>query len=220
MPRARVKVKLPIDSFVQFSIDHPDDEFHILASRRTDEENLRVIVNAETAESAALLRVFDEAPEVHSYEVLPTDQEGILLQFEAVEHAPRIAARATGILPQYPMVLRNGWQTIEVIVSWERLSQLNAVFERADVSFEVLSVTQSVEVTNLLTDRQWEVLTDAITRGYYDSPRGCSLTDLAAALDVNPSAVSGVLHRAEERIIKSFVAESKQVDVLNPSEVR
>jgi predicted DNA binding protein len=92
------------------------------------------------------------------------------------------------------MILRNGWQTIETITSWERLSQLKDEFEEADVSFEVLSVTQPVEVTDLLTDRQWEVLTEAITRGYYDSPRGCSLTDLAAALDVNPSAVSGVLH--------------------------
>ncbi|UPM44626.1 helix-turn-helix domain-containing protein [Halocatena salina] len=74
--------------------------------------------------------------------------------------------------------MRDGWQTIETITSWERLSQLKAEFEQADVAFEVLLVTRSVEMTDLLTDRQWEVLTEAITRGYYDSPRECSLTDL------------------------------------------
>ncbi|ELZ06121.1 hypothetical protein C481_01275 [Natrialba asiatica DSM 12278] len=179
------------------------------------EDGMRVIVEAETADTEALFKQFDEAPEVSSYEILRADQRSVLFQLEALEQAPRIAAHTAGILPQYPMILRNGWQTIEAITSWERLSQLKEEFERADVSFEVLSVTQPIETTHLLTDRQWEVLTEATTRGYYDSPRGCSLTELAAALDVNPSAVSGVLHRAEEQIIKAFVAETKQVDGLD-----
>lgn len=217
MPRVWLKIELPRDSLVEFSIDHPDDEFRMLASHRI-EDALRVVVDAETPDSEDLRRTLDEATEVRSYEVLRTDQDGMLFQLEATEHAPRVAARTAGMLPQYPMILRNGWQTIETITSWDRLSQLKAEFEQADVSFEVLSVTQSVEMTDLLTDRQWEVITEAITRGYYDSPRGCSLTDLADALDVNPSAVSGVLHRAEEQIIKAFVAETKHIDRLNPLE--
>jgi predicted DNA binding protein len=214
MPRVWLKVELPRDSLVEFSIDHPDDEFQMLTSHRT-EDGLRVITEAETSDTETLYEVLDEAPEVSSYEVLRTEQQSVLLQIETLEHSSRIAARTAGILPQYPMILRNGWQTIETITSWDRLSQLNDEFEEAGVSFEVLSVTQSVEVTDLLTDRQWEVIMEAITRGYYDTPRGCSLTDLADTLAVNPSAVSGVLHRAEEQIIKSFVAEAKPVDGIN-----
>jgi predicted DNA binding protein len=213
MPRVWLRVKLPDDSLVNFSTEHPDDEFRMLTSHRTD-DGLRVIIDAETSEPAALCQALDAAPAVRSYDVLRTDQRSVLLQVESVEHPSRVAARTAGILPQYPMVLRNGWQTIETITSWERLSQLKTEFEESDVSFEILSVTQSVEMTDLLTDRQWEVLTEAITRGYYDTPRDCSLTDLATTLDVNPSAVSGVLHRAEEQIIKAFVAEAKQDDGL------
>ena len=36
-------------------------------------------------------------------------------------------------------------------------------------------------------------------------PRGCTLTELAEVFDVNASAASGVLYRAEGRIIKAFV---------------
>ncbi|WP_247003442.1 helix-turn-helix domain-containing protein [Halosolutus gelatinilyticus] len=183
----------------------------MLTSHRT-EEALQVVVDAKTSDSAALLRTLDEAPEVRSYEVLRTDNQGVLVQLETAEHAPRVAARTAGMLPQYPMVLRDGRLTVETIVSWERLSQLRTEFDRADVSFEVLSITQSVEMTDLLTDRQWEVLTEAIERGYYDTPRGCSLSELAAELDVNPSAASGVLHRAEERIVKAFVADARRSD--------
>ena len=211
MPSVWLKIELPRDSLVEFSLEHPNDEFQVLSSHRT-ENGLQVLIDAKTSDSTALIHVLDEAPEVTSCEVLRTDQQGVLLQIEAAEYAPRIAARTAGMLPQYPMIMRNGWQTIETITSWERLSQLKTEFERIDVSFEVLSISQPIEVTNLLTDRQWDVLTEAITRGYYDSPRSCSLTDLAAVLDVNPSAVSGVLHRAEEQIVKAFVADVKRID--------
>lgn len=214
MPRVRMKVKLPRDSLVAFSLDHPDDAFRMLSTHRTT-AGLRVVIDAETSDSKALIQVLDDAPEVHSYEVLSTDHQGVLLQVETEEHTPRIAARTAGMLPQYPMILRNGWQTIETITSWERLSQLRTEFEQADVSFEILSITQSIEMADLLTDRQWEVVIEAITRGYYDNPRGCSLTELADALDVNPSAVSGVVHRAEEQIIKAFVTEAKQINDLD-----
>lgn len=212
MPRVRLKAKLPRDSLVEFSIDHPDDEFRILTARRTG-KTLQVVVDAETSDPDNLVLTLEAGPEVRSCEVLRADQRGVMLQLETEEHESRIAARAAGMLPQYPMILRDGWQTIETIVSWERLSQLKAEFERADVPFELVSISQPIEVTDLLTDRQWEVLTEAIASGYYDTPRSCSLTELATALDVNPSAVSGVLHRAEERIIKGFVADARQIDV-------
>lgn len=214
MPRVRMKVRLPRDSLVAFSIDHPEDELRMLSSHRTP-NGLRVVIDARTSDTATLVQTLDDAPEVRSYELLHTDQEGALLQIETEEHTPRVAARSAGMLPQYPMILTNGWQTIETITSWERLSQLNEEFERADVAFEILSITQSVELEDLLTDRQWEVLIEAVSRGYYDNPRGCTLTELAGVLDVNPSAVSGVLHRAEERIIKSFVTEANQITDLD-----
>ncbi len=68
------------------------------------EDGLRVVVNAETPDSEDLSRTLDEAPEVHSYEVLRTNQDGRLLQLKAAEHAPRVAARTAGMLPQYPMI--------------------------------------------------------------------------------------------------------------------
>lgn len=49
-------------------------------------------------------------------------------------------------------------------------------------------------------------MSEAIQRGYYDTPRECSLTDLAAALEISKSTASVVLHNAEETIIKEFFA--------------
>lgn len=210
MPRVRLKIEVPRDALTEFSLNHPNDELRIFASRQT-ENGLTVLVEVNTGDATELFGLLEDASEIKTYEVLRSNEHGVLVQIEATEHPSRAAARAVGMLPQYPMILRNGWQTIETITSWDRLSQLKAEFEQADVAFEVLSVNQSVEMTGLLTDRQLQVMTEAITRGYYNSPRECSLTDLADALDVNPSAVSGILHRAEEKIIKAFAAETKQI---------
>lgn len=210
MPQVELKIKLPDDTLVRYSTAHLEAEFRMFASRSTA-NGLVVIVEAETAEPEALLHTFDENPDIYSYEVFYTDQRSVLFQIEADEHPSRTAARAAGIIPQYPMILRDWWLRIETITSWDRLSQLKTEFKKADVPFEILSVTQQVDVTTLLTDRQWDVLTEAVSRGYYDTPRTCTLTELATALDVNPSAVSGVLHRAEEHIIKHFVTDARPI---------
>ncbi len=80
--------------------------------------------------------------------------------------------------------------------------------DAADIPYQIQSITQSYDPSELLTDRQQELITKAVEKGYYDTPRDCTLTELAEEFDVNPSAASGVLHRAEETIIKEFIEKS------------
>jgi predicted DNA binding protein len=95
---------------------------------------------------------------------------------------------------------------IEVVTSSERLSQFKDELAAADITFEIVSVTPSPDPATLLTDRQREFIIEAVTRGYYATPRQCSLTDLADAMGVTKGSASRVLHRAEEAIITEFVA--------------
>jgi predicted DNA binding protein len=46
-----------------------------------------------------------------------------------------------------------------------------------------------------------------VERGYYDTPRTCTLTELADHLGIAKSTASERLHRAEGAIIRAFVAE-------------
>ncbi|MFC4440203.1 MULTISPECIES: helix-turn-helix domain-containing protein [Natrialbaceae] len=76
----------------------------------------------------------------------------------------------------------------------EQLSQFTSELEAAGVSYEIASITQSIDVSTLLTERQHEFVVEAIEWGYYDLPRRCSVTDLAEAFGVNkrPPAASHV----------------------------
>ncbi|MFC6964089.1 helix-turn-helix domain-containing protein [Halocatena marina] len=96
----------------------------------------------------------------------------------------------------------------QITTSHERLSQLRDELDATGLTYEVVSVNQSTSPTDLLTDRQRRFMTEALEQGYYDTPRTCSLTDLADVLDVSKSTASVVLHNAEETIVKEFFAES------------
>ena len=104
--------------------------------------------------------------------------------------------------------MQDGWLHTELTASHERLSQFTDELAAANIPYQIQSVTQSHDSNELLTDRQQEFITEAVKRGYYDSLHGCTLTELAELFDVNKSATSGILHRAEGRIITDFINES------------
>jgi predicted DNA binding protein len=55
-----------------------------------------------------------------------------------------------------------------------------------------------------LTPGQDEVLKMAVALGYYDTPRGCTIEDLAEAFGVSKAAAHKRLKAAENKIIQEF----------------
>lgn len=211
MPRARVKFKPPVTSPrgpFKYSVDHPDDDLRILSAHPT-EKGLLVVLEAETSNPETAARLFDDVPVELSSEVLHADERSVLLQFRLPFIPPPYRAIfASKNLPQFPYTLEDGWMVCELTTSHERLSQFRDELEATGFTFEVVWVRQSVDPTALLTDRQRRFVLAAIERGYYDTPRQCSLTELADDVDASKSTVSVVLHRAEETMVKEFFAES------------
>lgn len=194
------------DPLAAISTELPNEEFTILSSHPTD-DGILGLVEIKTPDAAAVIQHFDDAPEMSS-EVLHTDAQIVVIQYQIPETESNRALRASGILPRFPARLQNGWLSAEHTASHERASQFPHEMEAAGIPYQIQSITQSYDPSELLTERQQEFITEAVKRGYYDSPRDCTLTELAKGFDVNPSAASGVLHRAEETIIKEFVGES------------
>lgn len=209
MPRARVKFKPPhLGGPFKLSVDNPDDTFRILSAYPSD-NGLLVILEGTMADPTTISYLFDDIPGQPAWEVLHIDEQTVLVQFMlSFIPSPFRAILRSQNLPQFPYILQDGWMICDLITSHERLSQFRDELAATGFKFEVVSVSQSIEPTDLLTDRQRRFMTTALNSGYYDTPRQCSLTDLAEMMDVSKSTSSVVLHRAEETIIKEFFAES------------
>lgn len=209
MPRAKLKAKIP-GGPAALSAQHPDDEFRILASHPT-EDGLLAILEVQTSDTEMLVRDLAEASWLTSYELLHADEQTLLVQYSLPFIPPPYRALlASENLPRFPLTIRNGWVISDITTSHERLSRLKDEIDATGLTYEIVSVTQSTDPTDLLTDRQRRFMTEAIDRGYYDTPRECSLTDLAKEIDVSKSTASVVVHSAEETIIKEFFAESTE----------
>ncbi|RRJ31385.1 helix-turn-helix domain-containing protein [Halocatena pleomorpha] len=208
MPRVQLTFDAAVheDPLAAISTELPDEEFSILSSHPTD-DGILGLVELDTTDPETVTQHFEDAPEM-SYEVLHNDGRTLVIQYLIPETESNRALRAAGILPRFPAQLQDGWLTAEHTASHERISQFPEEMDAAGIPYELQSITQAYDPSELLTARQHECITEAVERGYYDSPRGCTLTELAEGFGVNPSAVSGVLHRAEETIIKEAIGES------------
>lgn len=192
------------DPLAHVSAEFPDTTFTVLASHLTD-DGLLGLVEIATKKPTEIVRQFDDVPKMDSHEVVYTDEQTVLIQYQFPEAEPYRALRATGNIPQFPARMQDGWLSTEMTASHERLAEYTDKLAAANIPFTIQSLSQSHSPEELLTERQWEFITEAVERGYYDSPRRCTLTELANTFAVNSSAASGVLHRAEGRIIKEFV---------------
>lgn len=213
MPRARVRFKPPGNTSggpFQFSVDHPDGEFRILSAYPT-EEGLLVLLEATMDDPAVVVDLFEAAPgaRVPSSEVLHADERTVLIQFQLpFVPPPYRAIFASGNLPQFPYTIEGGWIVCDLTTSHERLAQFQDELEETGFTFEVEWVRQTLDPADLLTDRQRRFVTEGIERGYYDTPRRCSLTELADVLGVSKSTASVVLHNAEGTVVRAFFARS------------
>ncbi|MFH5798693.1 helix-turn-helix domain-containing protein [Haladaptatus sp. CMAA 1911] len=211
MPHARVKFKPPTSvpgGPFNHSVEHPEDDLRIL-SAYPGENGLVVVLEATTTDPGKIVHLFEDVPVEMFSEVIHRDERTVLLQFQLpfVPSAYR-AVFASKNLPQFPYVLEDGWMVCELTTTHERLSRFKDELERSGFTFVVDWIRQSADPEDLLTDRQHRFITRAIEKGYYDTPRRCSLTELAGELDVSKSTLSVVLHRAEETVITEFFAES------------
>ncbi|WP_081704413.1 MULTISPECIES: helix-turn-helix domain-containing protein [unclassified Natrinema] len=205
---ARIQLKLngiPVyDRLADVSAEFPQSEFKLLAVQPRG-ENLFEIAEVTTTMGKELISHFEDAPGVRSFDVIFTDARTVLIQFVVPISDLYEALLESGNMPRYPLELQNGWFHAEIIAPQKQLSAYTTELTARDIPYKILSLTQSYDSKQLLTDRQWEFITEAVERGYYDLPRKCTLTELANHLRINRSAASRLRHRAESRIIKQFV---------------
>lgn len=209
MPRLQLKINAAAseDCLATISTEFPDEEFRILASQTTA-DGLLGIVEVRMSDGEILIRHFEEFPEVRSSEVVYADERTVLLQYMIPVPDSYRVVRASENLVRFPVFMRDGWLFVERTASHERLAQYTDELEAAGMTYHILSLSQSYKPIELLTDRQRQFITEAVARGYYDTHRQCTLTELAETFAVTKSAASRILHRAEGRLIKNALPDS------------
>lgn len=198
----------PTESYITgFAVDSPASSLRILSLHDLGTQARGILeIRPADGELQSLVRFLESTEAIVSCDVLYSDADIGLVQYTTREPVVYLAALEAGATPIFPVEISNGQLLIEAPISYDRLSRFEVILQEIDASYELLSIRQSPKADELLTTRQQQFVLEAVRRGYYDTPRQCTLTELAELLAVTKGAASGLLHRAEEQIVKEFVA--------------
>jgi len=205
MPRAELTVTIPEDVWIgAVSRSYPETRIRVL-SAVADEDAGVGLVELAGADVGGVVSGLRRREEVTELTVLSRGRDRTLVQFETSVPLLLFPIQGSGVPLEFPFDIEGGQASWELLAPRERLSELGEQLDALGVEFTVETITRQVESEQLLTDRQQRLIREAVERGYYDTPRECSLTSLAEELGIAKSTASETLHRAEGKIIKEFV---------------
>jgi hypothetical protein len=109
---------------------------------------------------------------------------------------------------QFPLRIQAGIITWEVVARYAEFRHVMEHARRVDANVEVVSVRRRPLRSHLpsLTDSQHELLTEAMSAGYFAVPRGITLTNLAKKLDRSKSSISEGIALIERRLVESALS--------------
>ena len=202
MPQATLKIKSN-EALVTLSEQYAKTEFNVLGAWPTDGK-LRVLVETSTIGLPSLKEALSTIPMLTDVEIRHSTAERILFEVSTPTPPPHGAMADSGIVPSFPLRLENGWFVGDITASREQLSAFRDELDAGEIEYQLVQISGIDGAGDALTNRQRDVVELAVEHGYYDSPRRCTLSDLADRLDVNKSVVSRILQRAEGHIITAY----------------
>lgn len=211
MPLAELAIELPEGTWIHdASTAHPEATVRVLAGLPADDVGFALLeLTAPDLES--LLREILAQDDLTDIEPLQRTEDRVIVQIETTAPLLLLSAQASGVPLEPPIDIVDGVAEVEVRTSHDRLSELGEQLERFGLAYTVEAVHDDVDSETVLSDHQAELLATAVDCGYYDTPRRCSLTELADRVGVAKSTCSETLHRAEGHVIRRFV-ETNLVD--------
>ena len=207
MAHATLTITMPESVWVhQLSTAHPESTFRVLAAVPGSESGFALVRITGPTVSAVIDAMADH-PQLTELTVIQQDTTEATVHFETTAPLLLFSSQASGVPIELPVAITDGEATVDVTGSRERLAALADQLERFGFQYRIENVSERLHESQLLSERQLEVIVTAVSEGYYDTPRRCSLTELADELDVAKSTCSETLHRAEEAIVKGFVED-------------
>lgn len=212
MAQATLAITLPEQAWIQqVSSAHPESTFRVLAAVPGADSGF-ALVEVTGPDIPGVLEAMAGHDQITELSTLERSENDTTVYFETTKPLLLFSSRESGMPIELPVEIRDGTATIEVTGTRQRLAELATQLEQFGIQYRIETIREASHDRQLLSERQLEVVVAAVDEGYYDTPRRCSLTELAEHLGIAKSTCSETLHRAEETVVKRFVDDLSRVD--------
>ncbi len=204
MTRLTLRLDFPSGSWLgDVSRAHPDATLRATETVAAAEGEVTALGVGGT-DRAATVESLREHDRVNRVDVV--DRTGPATRLRVVAPAPPphvAAAREVGLPIEEPVSVTEGRSIVDLVGDRSRLTAFSRRLTGEGVTVGIEASDADGEP--VLTDTQRGLVLDAVAAGYYDTPRECTLTELAESCDLAKSTCSETLHRAEGRVLRRFV---------------
>lgn len=206
--RLRVQL-LPTAIATQLSVAHP--EIRIQVENRMEVGPGDLLLEGRIFGPDAGVKAPDweaevgAAPETSEVDLRPEGRD--VVHFRFTQRVPPLheVVRRHRLLTRYPLVIQNGVMRFETVSTAPQIRAVVAELRQRIGETEVEAIRHGrVTLGSLgLGPAQETVFRAAMNGGYFDLPRGTSVTGLAEQLGLSKSAVSETLTRIEKRLAEA-----------------
>lgn len=207
------ELRHPMHAFV---IAHDGYEMsRLLEMNLLDDGHWTSLFHVVGAPLAPYRAALDAASTVVKYEISERPDDSFYLYVHSspsdLDQGLIAAARQRGLVTVGPVEFRSdGTIRLTMVAPGEAVQQ--ALDEMPDrIGVEVLSIgeyhARHFATGSDLTERQYEAVTAAVDRGYYEEPRSGSVADVAEELECASGTAAELLRRAEASVMADLVSD-------------
>jgi predicted DNA binding protein len=198
--QARFKAKIPAGKWIaRYSLKYSDMTFSVLSMLLLDDKTGNVVFQVEGTHVRDIVQDFKSSSPVNNYVILHESPGLLILNVNMNEPLILAAFVETSVPVKYPIVIKAGEATIELVAERLRIDSLLSAIERAGMLPAIHRIGRQAWQP-LLTSRQRAILETALESGYFDIPRGIELRNLAHGLGISASTLSENLRRIMRKL--------------------
>jgi predicted DNA binding protein len=208
MTEARLRVTLPESTLIgDLSRSFPAATVSILTAL-PDDAAACACLQVETRKPDAVLTAVETHDHTTECSLIQQSDRKATIQIETTRPlVVQSIAKQAGLPIELPLQISDGEATVDITGTHNRVSEFSSQLTAHGIDFQIEYIRERLHTEQLLSAKQHELLETAVEMGYYDTPRNCTLTELAAAVGIAKSTCSEIIHRAEETVIKDFIDE-------------
>ena len=191
-----------------------DGELGVVSDAGTDPDHDVSFIWVEAPDFDEVETALADDPTVAEFATVLENGHRRTYRIAYTAHAKQVSPPSTqvGGLTQEARSHLNGWLLELRFQNHEGLYALDEYAKGEGIQLDVFDLQHTDGVRESpaygLTDFQQEALVAAFVNGYYDEPRETSLEELAALLDISPTAVSGRLRRGSARLVEEVLLDA------------
>ena len=211
---SRITFEIPDKNWIgKISQRFPDFEFEFHSAIPVDSENMvsNDLLAIKGVTPIKCLDLLEKRPDVLNFKILEQNPTKIILTIKAKGHFILYTLMKYNLVVQFPIIIKNRIIDLHIAGLHENIDQFIEDLDQQgmDVQIKKIGKYNCSNPVHSLTPIQRDVFEKAREKGYYDTPRKISLTELAEYMNKSKSTLSKIFQRIHKKLLGDQIYKVK-----------